>query len=68
MSIVFTTEIDIDATRDEIVRDGMFLGQHSFVLSEGDNGTTRLTNTEEFSGALTRRTHPESTDTPWRRT
>lgn len=111
MSIVFTTEIDVDATRDEvwevltdfdsygewsnftsvegtaragarlrmrmpgfrftstvvtarpgeelrwvakIIREGAFFGQHSFVLSDGDNGTTRVTNTEEFSGALTR--------------
>lgn len=111
MSIVFTTEIDVDATRDEvwevltdfdtygewsnftsvegtarvgarlrmrmpgfrftstvatarpghelrwvakIIREGVFSGQHSFVLSDGDHGTTRVTNTEEFSGALTR--------------
>lgn len=111
MSIVFTTEIDIDATRDEvwavltdfasygewssfssvvgtarvggrlrmrmpgfrftstvatarpgeelrwvakIVREGVFFGQHSFRLDDGDAGTTRVTNTEEFSGALAR--------------
>lgn len=111
MSIVFTTGIDVDATRDEvwevltdfdsygewsnftsvdgtaqvgarlrmrmqgfrftstvataspghelrwvakIISNGVFLGQHSFVLSDGDNGTTHVTNTEEFSGALTR--------------
>ena len=30
----------------------IFHGQHSFVLSPNDDGTTRLTNQEEFSGAL----------------
>ena len=111
MSIVFTTGIDVDATRDEvwevltdfdsygewsnftsvdgtahvgarlrmrmpgfrftstvatakpghelrwvakIISEGVFHGQHSFVLSAGDNGTTHVTNTEEFSGALTK--------------
>ncbi len=111
MSIVFTTEIDIDATHEQvwdvltdfasygewsnftsvegtarvgtrlrmrmpgfrftstvvtanhaeqlrwtarIIRDGLFLGQHSFTLTDGAAGTTRVTNTEEFSGALAR--------------
>lgn len=31
----------------------LFHGQHSFLLSSNDDGTTRLTNREEFSGALT---------------
>lgn len=30
----------------------LFHGRHSFVLSPNDDGTTRLTNHEEFSGAL----------------
>ncbi|MFD6495748.1 SRPBCC family protein [Streptomyces sp. NPDC060188] len=30
----------------------LFHGQHSFVLSPNDDGTTRLTNREDFSGAL----------------
>ncbi|MFD3377591.1 MULTISPECIES: SRPBCC family protein [unclassified Streptomyces] len=30
----------------------LFHGQHSFVLSLNHDGTTRLTNREEFSGAL----------------
>ncbi|AYV32342.1 SRPBCC family protein [Streptomyces goshikiensis] len=30
----------------------LFLGKHSFVLSPNPDGTTRLTNHEEFSGAL----------------
>ncbi|MCX4425883.1 SRPBCC domain-containing protein [Streptomyces mirabilis] len=30
----------------------LFHGQHSFVLSPNHDGTTRLTNHEEFSGAL----------------
>ncbi|MFD3589551.1 SRPBCC family protein [Streptomyces sp. NPDC058683] len=30
----------------------LFQGQHSFVLSPNHDGTTRLTNHEEFSGAL----------------
>jgi hypothetical protein len=30
----------------------LFHGQHSFVLSSNHNGSTRLTNREEFSGAL----------------
>ncbi|WP_328688241.1 SRPBCC domain-containing protein [Streptomyces phaeochromogenes] len=30
----------------------LFHGQHSFVLSPNPDGTTRLTNHEEFSGAL----------------
>lgn len=38
----------------KIVSEGVFYGQHSFVLSDRDNGTTHVTNTEEFSGALTR--------------
>ncbi|MFF0190887.1 SRPBCC family protein [Streptomyces sp. NPDC005244] len=31
----------------------LFHGQHSFLLLSNDDGTTRLTNREEFSGALT---------------
>ncbi|MEU5599162.1 SRPBCC domain-containing protein [Streptomyces sp. NPDC020298] len=31
----------------------LFHGQHSFTLSPNRDGTTRLTNHEEFSGALT---------------
>lgn len=31
----------------------IFHGQHSFTLSPNDDGTTRLTNREEFSGVLT---------------
>jgi hypothetical protein len=31
---------------------GLFHGQHSFVLSPDHDGTTRLTNREEFSGVL----------------
>ncbi|KUN55488.1 hypothetical protein AQJ46_49555 [Streptomyces canus] len=31
----------------------LFQGQHSFVLAPNHDGTTRLTNREEFSGALT---------------
>ncbi|MEU8793645.1 SRPBCC domain-containing protein [Streptomyces sp. NPDC048643] len=31
----------------------LFHGQHSFVLSSNQDGTTRVTNREEFSGALT---------------
>ncbi|QHC65984.1 SRPBCC domain-containing protein [Rathayibacter oskolensis] len=33
---------------------GLFLGEHSFLLSVTDEGTTRVHNTETFSGALTR--------------
>ncbi len=36
----------------------LFHGQHSFVLSRNDDGTTRLTNHEEFSGALVTLTRP----------
>ncbi|KQQ03889.1 MULTISPECIES: SRPBCC domain-containing protein [unclassified Rathayibacter] len=32
---------------------GLFLGEHSFVLSVTDDGGTRVHNTETFSGALT---------------
>ena len=31
----------------------MFLGRHSFILTADPDGITRLTNHEEFSGALT---------------
>ena len=36
----------------------IFYGQHSFVLSPNRDGTTRLTNREEFSGALVTVTRP----------
>lgn len=36
----------------KIFTEGFFFGQHSFVLGDGPDGTTRVTNTEEFSGAL----------------
>jgi hypothetical protein len=36
----------------------LFRGQHSFILSPNHDGTTRLTNREEFSGALVTLTLP----------
>ena len=36
----------------------LFHGQHSFILSPNHDGTTRLTNREEFSGALVTLTRP----------
>src|SRR5215510_8678922 len=36
----------------------IFHGQHSFVLSTNGDGTTRLTNREEFSGVLVTLTRP----------
>ena len=36
----------------------IFHGQHSFVLSPNHDGSTRLTNQEEFSGALVTLTRP----------
>lgn len=35
-----------------IITKGIFLGSHSFTLSDNADGTTRLTNTETFSGVL----------------
>lgn len=37
-----------------IVSDRFFLGQHGFTLTRQDDGTTRVTNTETFSGASVR--------------
>jgi hypothetical protein len=36
----------------------LFHGQHSFILSPNHDGTTRLTNREEFSGVLATLTRP----------
>ena len=36
----------------------LFHGQHSFILSPNHDGTTRLTNREEFSGVLVTLTRP----------
>lgn len=36
----------------KIITKSIFLGQHSFTLTENADGTTRLTNTETFSGLL----------------
>jgi hypothetical protein len=36
----------------------LFRGQHTFILSPNHDGTTRLTNREEFSGALATLTRP----------
>jgi hypothetical protein len=36
----------------------LFHGQHSFILAPNHDGTTRLTNREEFSGVLTTLTRP----------
>ena len=36
----------------------LFYGQHSFILSPNHDGTTRLTNHEEFSGILVTLTRP----------
>ena len=36
----------------------LFHGQHSFILSPNHDGPTRLTNLEEFSGALVTLTRP----------
>lgn len=36
-----------------LVSERLFLGRHSFVLSANPDGTTHLTNHEEFSGVLT---------------
>jgi hypothetical protein len=36
----------------------LFHGQHSFILSPNHDGTTRLTNREEFSGVLAALTRP----------
>lgn len=37
-----------------IVTAGLFLGEHNFTLLGRDDGTTRVHNTETFSGALTK--------------
>lgn len=37
-----------------IVTERLFLGQHTFTLARLADGTTRVNNTETFSGALTR--------------
>ena len=36
----------------------LFHGEHSFILSPNHDGTTRLTNREEFSGVLVKLTRP----------
>jgi len=37
-----------------IVTGALFLGEHTFTLVEQNDGTTRVINTETFSGALTK--------------
>jgi hypothetical protein len=44
-------ELEWSAT---IISDRVFLGQHGFALARKDDGTTLLTNTETFSGAIVR--------------
>lgn len=36
-----------------LISERLFLGRHSFILTENPDGTTHLTNHEEFSGGLT---------------
>jgi hypothetical protein len=38
----------------KILTDRLFLGQHSFTLTRNDDGSTRVHNTEIFSGVLTK--------------
>lgn len=38
----------------KLMSDGLFLGTHNFTLVRNDDGTTRVYNTETFSGALTK--------------
>lgn len=36
----------------KILSERIFVGRHTFTLAAGGDGTTRVTNSEEFSGAL----------------
>lgn len=38
----------------KIIKNGLFLGAHNVILDRNEDGTTRVTNTETFSGALTK--------------